>query len=270
MRNLLLSTAIGDISGKPYESRRTRTKDYDSVDLLLPENTYSDDTVCTFACADALLNHKDMAQTLKERCMADRHRGYGGRFRQWLDAEGIPPSYRSYGNGSAMRVSAAGFLAKSKDECIRLATETAMPTHDHPEGIKGAVATALAIHYCMNGHDKSYIKEKVLDEYYPDWSGKSYSEIKPGYHFDSSCQGSVPAALLSFLESKDFVDCLKLAISLGGDSDTLAAISAPIAYAHYRVIPEALLDNARKKLPQWMLELSESFDDYIIREIVSC
>ena len=122
----------------------------------------------------------------------------------------------------------------------------------------------------MNGHDKSYIKEKVLDEYYPDWSDKTYSEIKPGYYFDSSCQGSVPAALLSFLESKDFVDCLKLAISLGGDSDTLAAISAPIAYAHYRVIPEALLDNARKKLPQWMLELSESFDDYIIREIVSC
>ena len=124
MRNLLLSTAIGDISGKPYESRRTRTKDYDSVDLLLPENTYSDDTVCTFACADALLNHKDMAQTLKERCMADRHRGYGGRFRQWLDADGIPTSYRSYGNGSAMRVSAAGFLAKSKDECISLVTET--------------------------------------------------------------------------------------------------------------------------------------------------
>ena len=112
MRDLLLSTAIGDISGKPYESRRTRTKDYDSVDLLLPENTYSDDTVCTFACADALLNHKDMAQALKERCMADRHRGYGGRFRQWLDADGIPPSYRSYGNGRAMRVSAAGFLAK--------------------------------------------------------------------------------------------------------------------------------------------------------------
>ena len=149
MRNLLLSTAIGDISGKPYESRRTKTKDYDSVDLRLPENTYSDDTVCTFACADALLNHKDMAKTIKERCQADRHRGYGGRLRQWLDSDGIQPSYHSFGNGSAMRVSAAGFMAKSEDECVQLAKETAMPTHDHPEGIKGAVATALAIHYCI-------------------------------------------------------------------------------------------------------------------------
>ena len=156
-------------------------------------------------------------------------------------------------------------MAKSEEECVQLAKETAMPTHDHPEGIKGAVATALAIHYCMNGHDKEYVRKHVLHKYYPDWSDKSYSEIKPDYHFDSSCQGSVPAALISFLESKDFVDCLKLAISLGGDSDTLAAIAAPIAYAHYRVIPKALLDNARKKLPQWMLELSEAFDTFILR-----
>ena len=184
MKNLLLSTAISDISGKPYELRRTRTKDYDSVDLLLPENTYSDDTICTFACADALLNHKDMAKTIKERCKADRHRGYGGRFKQWLDADGILPSYHSFGNGSAMRVSAAGFMAKSEEECVQLAKETAMPTHDHPEGIKGAVATALAIHYCMNGHDKEYVRKHVLHKYYPDWSDKSYSEIKPDYHFD--------------------------------------------------------------------------------------
>ena len=156
-------------------------------------------------------------------------------------------------------------MAKSEDECIQLAKETAMPTHDHPEGIKGAVATALAIHYCMNGHDKEYIRKYVLDKYYPAWSDKSYSEIKPDYHFDSSCQGSVPAAIISFLESKDFEDCLKLAISLGGDSDTLAAIAAPIAYAHYRVIPEVLLDNARNKLPQWMLDLSEAFDKFILR-----
>ena len=121
----------------------------------------------------------------------------------------------------------------------------------------------------MNGHDKEYIRKHVLDKYYPDWSGKSYSEIKPNYHFDSSCQGSVSAALISFLESKDFVDCLKLAISLGGDSDTLAAIAAPIAYAHYRVIPEKLLDNARKKLPQWMLDLSETFYDFTLRAKIS-
>ena len=264
MKNLLLSTAIGDISGQPYEFEH-RTKEYAKVDLLGFDNTYTDDTVCTFACAEALLHNLDMATNLRSRGRADWFRGFGGRFARWLIAKEIQPSYHSYGNGSGMRVSAAGFMAKSVEECIDLATKTALPTHDHPEGIKGAVATALAIHYGMQGKDKDYIRHYVLDEYYPSWSGLTYSGIKPGYGFDETCQQTIPAALICFLESKDYVDCLKLAIALGGDADTLAAISGPMAYAFYKCMPEELIANAKAKLPEWMLQVNEEFDKYVNR-----
>jgi ADP-ribosylglycohydrolase len=172
----------------------------------------------------------------------------------------IKPSYSSFGNGSGMRASSAGFLAKTKEECIELATRTALPTHDHPEGIKGAVATALAIFYAHQGKDKYFIRKNVLDEYYPDWSNKTYAEIKPGFHFNETCQLTIPPAIICFLESKDFEDCLKLAISLGGDADTLAAIAGPMAYAYYKFMPEELIANAKAKLPKWMLDLNDRFD----------
>lgn len=262
MKNLLLSAAIGDIGGEPYEFGG-RTKNYEDVNLLFPQNTYTDDTVCTFACAEALLKNLDMAKTLWNRCRADFNRGFGGRFAKWLMAKKVMPPYNSYGNGSGMRVSAAGFMAKSVDECIDLATKTALPTHNHPEGIKGAVATALAIYYGMEGMNKDFIRENVLDKYYPDWSNLSYAEIKPGYGFDETCQQTIPAAIICFLESKDYVDCLKLAISLGGDADTLAAIAGPMAYAFYREIPEELIENAKAKLPKWMLDLNDEFDNFV-------
>ena len=261
MRNLLLSAAIGDIAGMPYEFDG-RTKDYNQVDLLRADNDYTDDTVCTFACAEALLHKADMAQTLWSRGRADFNRGFGGRYAQWLLAPTLQPAYGSFGNGSAMRCSAAGFMAKTKEECIDLATQTAMPTHNHPEGIKGAVATALAVFYAMHGESKDFIRKNVLDEYYSDWSTKTYESIKPDYRFDETCQQTVPAALICFLESRDFPDCLKLSIALGGDADTLAAIAAPIAYAFYREMPDALIENAKKKLPAWMLALNDEFDDY--------
>ena len=265
MKNLLLSEAIGDIAGMPYEFSG-RTKNYDSINLLHPSNTYTDDTVCTFACAEALLKNLDMAKNLWERCRADFYRGFGGRFARWLMAEDIQPSYHSFGNGSGMRVSAAGFMTKSVEECIDLAKKTALPTHDHPEGIKGAVATALAIFYGMQGKDKKYIRKHVLEEYYPSWSALTYTKIKPGYRFDETCQQTIPAALICFLESKDYEDCLKLAISLGGDADTLAAISGPMAYAYYREMPEELIANAKAKLPKWMLQVNEEFDRFVNRE----
>lgn len=258
MKNLLLSAAIGDIAGQPYEFKR-RTKDINRVDLLNPANDYTDDTVCTFACADALLHGLDMATSLKSHCLADMYRGYGGRFATWLISDGCEP-YNSFGNGSAMRVSAAGFMASDAEECRRLATLTAEPTHNHPEGIKGAVATALAIFYALHGHGKEFIRQNVLEMFYPDWALKSYEEIKPGYYFDETCQLTVPAALICFLESTDYAHCLKLAISLGGDADTLAAIAGPIAYAYYKEMPGELVANARKKLPQWMLDLNDEFD----------
>lgn len=256
MENLLLSAAIGDISGMPYEFD-LRTKDYNAIDLLFNGNTYTDDTVCTFACAEALMHNMDMAERLHTRCREEFNRGYGGRYYRWLINEEVTPAYNSFGNGSAMRCSAAGFLAKTKEECIDLATKTALPTHNHPEGIKGAVATALAIFYGMHGMDKDFIRKNVLDEYYPDWSKLSYEDIKPGYRFNETCQLTVPATLICFLESKDYVDCITLAIALGGDADTLGAISGPMAYAFYKSMPQELIDNAKAKLPQWMLDLND-------------
>lgn len=258
MKNLLLSAAIGDIAGMPYEF--DGTKDYDAVNLLDPSATYTDDTVCTFACAEALLHDQDMACTLWTRCRADILRGFGGRFYNWLMESEPLEAYNSFGNGSAMRVSAAGFLARGVEECVELATRTALPTHNHPEGVKGAVSAALAIHYALRGEDKSFIRKHVLDTYYPEWSDKTYASIKPGYHFDVTCQGTVPAALICLLESKDYADCLKLSIALGGDADTLAAIAGPMAYALYREMPDELVAHAKSKLPAWMLALNDEFD----------
>lgn len=262
MENYLLSEAIGDIGGKLYEFR-LRTKDYNHVDLLLPANTYTDDTVCTFACAEALIDGLDVAENLRRRCRADFFRGYGQVFARWLASPKLLPAYGSYGNGSAMRVSAAGFLAHTEKECVQLATLTALPTHNHPEGIKGAVATALAIHYGMLGKDKAYLREQVLKEYYPKWLTLTYKKVKRGYYFNSSCQMTVPAALICLLESKDYADALKLAIALGGDADTLAAIVGPMAYALYRTMPDELVENARQKLPAWMLDVSTRFDSIV-------
>ena len=259
MKNLLLSAAIGDISGNPYEFYHS-TKDYDRVNLLMPGNDYTDDTVCTFACAEALMEGKDVAECLWRRCREEKHRGYGGNFYRWIHSTEIQPAYNSYGNGSAMRVSAAGFLAKTEDECIDLATRTALPTHNHPEGIKGAVATALAIFCGMHGKDKDFISKNVLEVYYPEWASRTYADIKPEYSFKVSCQESVPPAIICFLESKDYEDCIKLAISLGGDADTLAAIAGPMAYAHYKYMPQELIENAKAKLPEWMLRLNDQLE----------
>jgi ADP-ribosylglycohydrolase len=151
----------------------------------------------------------------------------------------------------------------TEEECVRMATETAMPTHNHPESIKGAVATALAIFHLKNGRDKDFVRENVLNEYYPEWANKKYDEFHDEYSFYSTCAGTVGPAIICFLESKDYVDCIKLAISLGGDADTLAAIAGPMAYAYYRSMPDTLVYQALKKLPEWMVDVSERFDDIV-------
>ena len=169
-------------------------------------------------------------------------RGFGGMFARWLIAKEIQPPYNSFGNGSGMRVSAAGFMAKTKEECIEMATRTALPTHNHPEGIKGAVATALAIYYGMDGKDKDFIRTHVLDEYYPNWSGLTYEGIKPGYGFDETCQGTVPVALWIIGNSTSFEDAVRKAVSLGADADTLGAIVGSIAEAIWGIPKEMQLE----------------------------
>lgn len=259
LRNLLLSVAIGDIAGSVYE--RQSEKDIDRVDLSYGL-TYTDDTVCTFAVAEALLHGIEVKTVLQYRCKEDPHRGYGGIFRKWIwNPDGQP--YNSFGNGSAMRCSAAGFMARSEEECLGLARLSAECTHNHPEGIKGAMATALAIYYLMQGKDKAYIREYVLNKYYPEFRDWSIDEIQPEYTYDASCQGTVPVSIIAFLESRSYEDCLKLNIAMGGDADTMGAIAGPMAYAYYRKMPERLIETALQKLPEWMLKINEEMDALI-------
>ena len=171
-----------------------------------------------------------------------------------------PKPYNSYGNGAAMRVSAAGFAASSIEEAKELSKKITEVTHNHPEGIKGAVATALAIYHALQGRNKFFIRQQVLNVFYPSWNGRIYADIKPSYPFNETCQITVPAAIICFLESNDFTDGLKLAISLGGDADTLAAIAAPMACAFYGEMPQQLIDNALKKLPQWMIDINREMN----------
>ena len=256
---------FGDIVGSVYEFHNTHN--YDFV-FLRNYSKPTDDSYMTLAVANALMESRGKDDDTIRVCLVKEMRrigrmypdaGYGGMFYGWLGLTD-PKPYNSFGNGSAMRVSAAGFMASDEQQCVELATRTALPTHNHPEGIKGAVATALAIHYAMTGRDKDFIHDNVLNTYYPDWSQLRYVDILPGYRFEESCQRTVPAALICFLESKDYADSLKLAIALGGDADTLGAITGPMAYAFYREMPDELVKNAKNKLPQWMLDVNDEFD----------
>lgn len=259
MKDLLLSVAVGDRAGEPYEFNPCRN--YDAIDINKANATYTDDTVCTFACAEGLLEGaQELTPFIHSRCNADPHRGYGGMFARWL-ASARPLPYNSFGNGSAMRCAAAACLAHDAQECIKLATATAMPTHNHPEGIKGAVATALAIFYLKEGQDKAYVRQHVLSKYYPEWAGRTYADIKPTFEFNETCQQTVPPAIICFLESTDFTDCLLLNIALGGDADTLCAIAAPMAYAFYKTMPADALRDTIAALPQWMLNINQEINE---------
>lgn len=262
MNNLLMSAAIGDIAGSAYEGKGHRTKDYDKVKMFSSRARFTDDTVLTFACAEAFIHHLDMGINLWMCGNQHRHAGYSSTFKAWLQSHDRKP-YGSKGDGSAMRCSSAGWLARTEEECIRLATETAMPTHNSPEGIKGAVATSLAIFWLKEGKDKAFVKENVLAKYYPEWAELHYKDFHDSYEFSAKCEGVVGPAIICFLESKDYADCLRLAISLGGDADTLAAISGPMAYAYYKCMPVALVEQALQMLPEWMRKVNSEFDQFV-------
>lgn len=256
-----MSAVIGDIAGSAYEGRSHRTKEYDAVKMFSSRARFTDDTVLTFACAEAFLKSIDMTHNIWMCANQHPTAGYGHRFKEWMqDHDHLP--YNSFGNGSAMRCSSAGWLAKTQEECIDLATQTALPTHNHKEGIKGAVVTALTISHLKDGKDKDFIQKEIINKYYPHWADKSYDDIHDDFTFDSTAPGTVGPAIICFLASKDYVDCIKLAISLGGDADTLAAIADPMAYAFYKDMPEPLVYRALKTLPDWMQRVNMEFDEY--------
>lgn len=234
---------IGDIVGSVYEGRgkKIKTKEFD---FLKPYCRYTDDTVCTAAVAEVLLDELPAASTLQQWCRRHPGRGYGGWFREWIH-DANPTPYQSFGNGAAMRVSPAAFLNRERplENALAASDRVTEVTHDHPEGLKGARATTCAVWLALRGSRPHEIRTEVEREFGYDLS-RSVDEIRPGYRFDVTCQGTVPEAITCALESESFEDAVRNAVSLGGDSDTLAAIAGPVAEAMHG-IPEEMIAAAK-------------------------
>lgn len=255
---------LGDMIGAPYEfDRGGKTKDFP---LFTEKSSYTDDTIMTVAVAEALLEVQNGAQTetrdllvrsLRKWGRKYPHAGYGVRFSRWLRSSD-PQPYGSYGNGAAMRVSAAGWLYGTLAMTRRMARRTAEVTHDHPEGIKGAEATACAIFMARTGSGKEEIREYICREFGYDLS-RTCGEIRPGYRHVENCQETVPEAITAFLEGTGFEDVIRTAVSLGGDCDTLTCIAGSIAEAFYGV-PAALEEACKARLPEDMREVLRRFD----------
>ena len=255
---------LGDIIGSPFEfDRGDKTKDFK---LFSRRSHFTDDSVMTLAVCEALLKVGQDA-TVKEiedavitsmQSWGRRypHEGYGGYFRRWLTARHSEP-YNSFGNGSAMRVSAAGWLYDSLEKTRVVAKATANVTHNHPEGIKGAEATASAIFMARNGSSKEEIKKYIENEFHYDLN-RTLDEIRPSFHMDETCQKTVPEAIIAFLEARNFEDAIRNAVSLGGDTDTLGAITGSIAEAYFG-ISETLISECRNRINKDMRDIVDAF-----------
>jgi ADP-ribosylglycohydrolase len=256
---------IGDIAGSRFELFNIKTKEFE---LMTPHCSFTDDSVMTIAVGDAIMRWQeedgqdyrklqeyavDSMQTIGRRYP---HCGYGGRFYNWMFSD-KPKSYDSYGNGAAMRVSAAGLLAETFEEAKKIAYAVTAVTHNHPEGLKGAEATAVAIFLAREGMTKDDIKIHMTENYYE--IDFTLDEIRPFYCFNESCQGTVPQALEAFFEAENYEDALRNAISIGGDSDTLAAIAGAVAGAYYGV-PESLKKQAYVYLSDELREIAAKFE----------
>lgn len=251
----MLGAIVGDIVGSVYEFRNYRAKDFDP--LFHPRAFYTDDTICTVAVAQALLEGAHPGKKLKD--WGNRYWGNGGwgrQFRQWLRSKSLDP-YGSYGNGAAMRVSPAGFLGTTLMEATQFAVVVTEVTHNHPEGIKGACATATAIFLARHRHTPDEIRNFITRQFRYDLSATS-DQIRADYQFDESCQGTVPQALICALEATSFEDAIRTAISIGGDSDTIGAIAGAVAEARFG-IPREIADRAWSYLPEDMKAVVKSF-----------
>ena len=258
---------LGDMIGAPYEfDRGGKTKDFP---LFGKETDFTDDTVMTVAVAEALMNVRErklendewIMKTQLEKCL--RHwgneypyAGYGISFSKWLRDKKLG-AYGSFGNGSAMRVSSAGWLYQDLETTRKIARWTSEITHNHPEGIKGAEAAASAVFLARTGRGKEEIREYIIREFGYDLS-RTCDEIRPEYHHVESCQQTVPEAVTAFLEGTDFEDVIRTAVSLGGDCDTLTCIAGSIAEAFYGV-PDQLIAECRKRLDEDILKVVDRF-----------
>jgi ADP-ribosyl-[dinitrogen reductase] hydrolase len=251
---LVLGAIVGDVIGSVYEWNNVKSLEFP---LFKPETTFTDDSVLTIATMDALLQKATYVKSYQEFGRKYTSRGYGDRFLWWL-MESNPKPYNSWGNGSSMRVSPIGWAFDSIDDVLKEAKKSAEVSHNHQEGIKGAQAVATAVYLARNGKSKNEIKEYITSNFNYNLE-RTLNEIRPTYKFDVSCQGSVPEAIIAFLESTDFENAIRLAISLGGDSDTIACITGAIAEAYYKEIPNHIIQKVLELLPEHFINIVDEF-----------
>ncbi|MDH3670408.1 MAG: ADP-ribosylglycohydrolase family protein [Gammaproteobacteria bacterium] len=250
----MLGAIAGDIVGSVFEGSGRKETDFP---LFSSRSTFTDDTVLTIAVAAVLLEGGDYASALRRYGRRYPHRGYGASFHEWLYDDSLG-AYNSWGNGSAMRVSPVGFSAKTIDEVLSEAQRSAAVTHNHPEGVRGAQATALAIFLARHGASKSELRRELSERFGYDL-GRVVDEIRPGYAFDVSCQGSVPESIICFLDSPNLEGAIRLAVSLGGDADTMACIAGGIAEAFYGGVPDVIEAEVRNRLPEDLFDIVDRF-----------
>lgn len=266
----MVGAIVGDIIGSYYEFKPYKGEDFP----LFPEKSrFTDDTVMTLAVGLGIMQHyqneeasrEEIINTMQELGRFYYKAGYGMRFVQWLQRRSRVP-YNSFGNGSAMRVSSVAWAYQTLEEVEKYAKISAEVTHNHPEGIKGAQAAAVAIFMARQGKSKEEIKNFIQNQYAYDLS-RTVAEIRPTYRFNETCQGSVPEAIICFLESSSFEDSVRKAVSLGGDSDTQAAIAGSIAEAYYQGVPDEILKIALTKLDTGLLIILQSWQKWLKEEI---
>lgn len=266
----MLGAIVGDIIGSYYEFRPYKSEDFP---LFLEKSRFTDDTVMTLAVGFGVMHGYNDEQLSREAFIDNMHEiglayskcGYGMRFVQWLLRKSREP-YNSFGNDSAMRVSSVAWAYQTLEDVEKFAKISAEVTHNYPEGIKGAQATAAAIFMAWQGKDKQEIKEVIQNRYGYDLSG-TVTEIRKTYRFNETCQGSVPEAIICFLESRCFEDAVRKAVSLGGDSDTQAAIAGSIAEAYYRKIPRDIAEPALAKLDEPLRNILQIWQDWLQEKI---
>lgn len=250
----MLGAIIGDVIGSIHEGAGTKTKDFP---LFVEGTTFTDDSVLTVAVAEWILTGRNLVDLLHSYTETYPGRGYGGMFHSWASRRVREP-YNSFGNGAAMRVSPVGFAFETMEDVLAWSKRSAEVTHNHPEGIRGAQATAAAIYLARRIRNKDRIRRTIESRFEYDLSA-GLDQIRPTYDFDETCQGTVPQALASFFESSSFEDALRNAISLGGDADTLACIVGGIAEAYYGGTPQDLAKPVIAMLDERLVAVVDRF-----------